>query len=170
METVSFTFILLVIYMCVFTHVYGVQNSSELLFHFLSLVCHWTLSSNLAVVRTSLKDLPVSIHSFHPNSAGVTGSWCHTLLVCLSWDKVSPCSPGWPGSHYVEQAGLKLICHCLLWAGIKGVHLQLFLCRCWLLCRSWGFELFINWAIFPATQTTWLRAFSMSIISMDVWN
>jgi hypothetical protein len=35
-------------------------------------------------------------------------------------DRVSLCSPGCPGTHSVDQAGLKLTC--LPSAGIKGVH------------------------------------------------
>ena len=45
------------------------------------------------------------------------------LLSCVF--KVSLCSPGWPGSHCIDQAGLKLKrsdCLCLPSAGIKGVH------------------------------------------------
>jgi hypothetical protein len=39
------------------------------------------------------------------------------------WDRVSLCSPGCPGTHSVDQAGLKLRNPpaCLLSAGIKGV-------------------------------------------------
>jgi hypothetical protein len=38
------------------------------------------------------------------------------------WDRVSLCSPGCPGTHFVDQAGLELLS-----AGIKGVrhHAQL---------------------------------------------
>jgi len=31
----------------------------------------------------------------------------------LPEEKVSLCSPGWPGTHYVDQAGLKLSEMCL---------------------------------------------------------
>jgi hypothetical protein len=40
-------------------------------------------------------------------------------------DRVSLCSPGCPGAHFVDQAGLKTqksACLCLLSAGIKGVR------------------------------------------------
>jgi hypothetical protein len=30
------------------------------------------------------------------------------LFVCLFRDRVSLCSPGCPGTHFVDQAGLKL--------------------------------------------------------------
>ena len=45
------------------------------------------------------------------------------LFICFR-DKVSLCSPGCPGTHSVEQAGLKLkssACLYLPSAGVKGV-------------------------------------------------
>jgi hypothetical protein len=30
------------------------------------------------------------------------------LLFCFVWDKVLICIPGWPGTHYISQTGLKL--------------------------------------------------------------
>ena len=49
------------------------------------------------------------------------------LEVVGLWDRVSPCSPGCPGTPTVDQADLKLwsLCFCLLSAGITGVsHLM----------------------------------------------
>jgi hypothetical protein len=48
------------------------------------------------------------------------------LFVCLFFqDRVSPYSPGWPGTHFVNQAGWprtqKSACLCLPSCGIKGV-------------------------------------------------
>jgi hypothetical protein len=33
---------------------------------------------------------------------------CCFVFVFVFWDRVSLCSPGWPGTHSVDQAGLKL--------------------------------------------------------------
>jgi hypothetical protein len=49
------------------------------------------------------------------------------VLFFVFWDRVSLCSPGCPGTHFVDQAGLELrtqksACLCLASAGIKGVH------------------------------------------------
>jgi hypothetical protein len=46
------------------------------------------------------------------------------LFFCFCfWDRVSLCSPGCPGTHFVDQAGLELkfACLCLPSSGIKGV-------------------------------------------------
>ena len=32
---------------------------------------------------------------------------------CHLWDRVSICSPGWPGTHYIDQSGLELAVICL---------------------------------------------------------
>jgi hypothetical protein len=43
----------------------------------------------------------------------------------LFWEKAFWCSPGWPGTHYVDQAGLesqKSTYLCLLSSGIKGLY------------------------------------------------
>jgi hypothetical protein len=56
-------------------------------------------------------------------------------LFCFVWDRVSLYSPGLPGTHSVDQAGLgtqKFACLCLPSAGIKGVchhawHIHIFL-------------------------------------------
>ena len=48
----------------------------------------------------------------------------HTFMG--GWGTGSHYSPGWPGTHYVDQAGFKLClrsaCLCLPSARIKGVH------------------------------------------------
>jgi hypothetical protein len=47
------------------------------------------------------------------------------LLFLVFRDRVSLCSPGCPGTHFVDQAGLetqKSACLCLPSAGIKGVR------------------------------------------------
>ena len=67
------------------------------------------------------------LHSFRENL-----KLCHKLIFC-SWERVSLCSPVWPGTLYVDLAGLKLIeipCLCLLSAGVKGIHhhAQTFVC------------------------------------------
>ena len=45
------------------------------------------------------------------------------FLFVLGGDRVSLCSPGCPGTHSVDQAGLELRddCLCLSFAGITGV-------------------------------------------------
>ena len=45
------------------------------------------------------------------------------VLVLVFQDMVSLCSPSWPETHSVDQAGFKLssTCLCLPSAGIKGV-------------------------------------------------
>jgi hypothetical protein len=51
--------------------------------------------------------------------------FCCCFLFFVFWDRVSLCSPGCPGTHFVDQAGLwtqKSACLCLPSAGIKGVH------------------------------------------------
>jgi hypothetical protein len=39
--------------------------------------------------------------------------FCFVLFVCLFVFEVSPCSPGCPGTHSVDQAGLEFIEICL---------------------------------------------------------
>lgn len=47
-------------------------------------------------------------------------------VTCLEWffffDRVSQCSPDCAGTSFVDQAGLRFICLCVLNARIKGVH------------------------------------------------
>jgi hypothetical protein len=45
-----------------------------------------------------------------------------SLIYLLCWHKVSLCSPGWPATHYVAQAGLELTCFFLFGAGVESVQ------------------------------------------------
>jgi hypothetical protein len=47
-----------------------------------------------------------------------------TFFFSVLWDRVSLCSPGCPGTHSADQAGLELrsACLCLQSARIKGVR------------------------------------------------
>jgi hypothetical protein len=57
---------------------------------------------------------------------------CYAVFISIDWlidwlffwDRVSLYSPGCPGTHFVDQAGIKLrsACLCLPSAGIKGVR------------------------------------------------
>jgi hypothetical protein len=63
--------------------------------------------------------------------------FCFILFCFVFWffqDRVSLCSPGCPGTHFVDQAGLKFrnLPACLPSAGIKDVVSTIWLC--WLFC------------------------------------
>jgi hypothetical protein len=47
--------------------------------------------------------------------------WFFFLLLFLFWDRVSLCSPGCPGTHFLDQASLEPTCLYLPSAGIKRV-------------------------------------------------
>jgi hypothetical protein len=94
-------------------------------------------------------------------------------------DRVSLCSPGCPGAHFVDQTGLELRksdCLCLPSAGIKGLRHHTGLG--WVLLiqqnnnkdisltvRSGPFEemLYFNWTLkawhaFPSRMVAWVRS------------
>jgi hypothetical protein len=45
-------------------------------------------------------------HTLHQTSEGVQR--CFFVCFCFFRDRVSLCSPGCPGTHFVDQAGLEL--------------------------------------------------------------
>jgi hypothetical protein len=57
--------------------------------------------------------------------------FCVCMCVCVC-DRVSLCSPGCPGTHFVDQAGIELR-NLPASAGIKGVHHRTW--RCWSFVR-----------------------------------
>jgi hypothetical protein len=48
--------------------------------------------------------------------------YVYHFLLLFVWDMVFLCNLGCPGTHSVDQAGLKSACLCLPSAGSKGMH------------------------------------------------
>lgn len=59
--------------------------------------------------RTHLCSTPtqLDIWSCRTQSIWVSQNWCVWLVCWFIWDRVSLCSPDWPGTHYVKQASLE---------------------------------------------------------------
>lgn len=59
------------------------------------------LKGNLLHVTHSRSHFPTP--SLAAPSSSYRDTFCLVISLGFSWDRVSPCGSGWPGTHYVEQ-------------------------------------------------------------------
>jgi hypothetical protein len=100
---------------------------------------------------------------------------CATTACLLSFtnfffprDRVSLCSPGWPGTHSVDQAGLELKSTCL-WVRHLALSLTFVLCMwaCGGQKRPWMVSF---WCLLSAhTATTLLMELSLQLLPKPLW-
>ena len=94
--------------------------------------------------KSSFTCLICGVHwdNHHPDYSGFL--WIKLVLFCFVfclfvcfWDRVSLCSPGWPGTHSVDQAGLELTnppASASQVLGLKACPAMILFLQMWLLC------------------------------------
>ena len=79
------------------------------IFHYLKLILQNVLFLVYNIYPRNVKELIVFLNKFISVLISLKIAFLlFCLFVCLFPDKVSLCSPGYPGNHSVDQAGLEL--------------------------------------------------------------